>query len=287
MTDRTELIPLGIDHLTLSGMPPTEFIDLAAEANLQSVSLWSELRDNPFGAAHWSLINDAALRRSVRERIAATGIDLALGEAWALQPDTDASGCIPMVEAFADLGCGAINMVSSEKDRSRELEQAHEFAEIVTGAGMTVAWEYGSQCQADVLGVLDDIRQMRRAGLSVQLLIDPMHFTRRGHRAEELAGVEPELIGYFQICDVPLVGTGKYMDEALHRRLPPGDGELPLHDIVRVMPEGMIYSMEIPQVARVHAGESRLELVIEAAEKCRRIIAAARHPQVETSDVPA
>jgi len=278
MTDRTDTIPLGMDHLTVSGMLPTDFIDLAAEANLQSVSLWSELRDNPFGAAHWSLIDDAALRRSVRERLAVTGIDLALGEAWLLQPDVDASGCIPTVEAFADLGCRAINMVSAEKDRSREMEQARKVAEIVTGAGMTVAWEYGSRCQADVRGVLDDIRQMRGAGLSVQLLIDPMHFTRRGQRAEELVGVEPELIGYFQICDVPLIGTGKYMEEALHRRLPPGDGELPLHDIVRVLPEGVIYSMEIPQVARAHAGESHLELVIEAAEKCRRVIATARHP---------
>jgi len=36
--------------------------------------------------------------------------------------------------------------------------------------------------------------------------------------------------------------------------------------------------MEIPQVARAHAGESHLELVIEAAEKCRRVIATARPP---------
>lgn len=276
MANKTNIIPLGMDHLTVSGMLPTEFIDLAARANLQSVSLWSELRDNPFGAAHWSLIDDAALRRSVRERLAATGVDLALGEAWVLQPDAEASGCIPTVEAFADLGCRAINIVSFEKDRAREVEQAHKVAEIVCNAGMTVVWEYGSQCQADVLGVLEDIRQMRGAGLDAQLLIDPMHFTRRGQRAQELVGVEPELIGYFQICDVPLVGEGKYMEEALHRRLAPGDGELPLHDIIRVLPDGVTYSMEVPQVARAHAGESHLELVLEAAEKCRRVIAAAR-----------
>jgi len=276
MADSIELIPLGIEHLTVSGMPPAEFVELAARADLQSVSLWSALADNPFGFAPWSLIDDAALRRAVRERLAATGIRLALGEAWVLRQGVDASGSKPMIEAFADLGCRAINMVSFETDRAREIEQAHKFAELVSEAGMAVAWEFAGNCQVTLAEAAEEIRRMRAAGQDAELLIDPMHFGRRGLRAEALAAIAPDLIGYFQICDVPLVGKGSYMDEALHRRLPPGDGELPLHEIIRALPDDVTCSMEIPQVARAQAGESHFDLVLDAAGKCRRLIATAR-----------
>ena len=123
--------------------------------------------------------------------------------------------------------------------------------------------------------VAREVRAMRARGLAAHILIDPMHFIRGGEQIANLAALEPELVSYFQLCDVPLVGEGEYMEEALYRRLPPGDGELPLAEIVRALPEGAVISMEIPQRSRIEAGESFIDMVRDAAAKSRALLAEA------------
>ena len=90
----------------------------------------------------------------------------------------------------------------------------------------------------------------------LRLLIDTMHFMRSGSRVEDLASLDPDLIGYVQLSDVPLVATNPdYMDEAMFGRLPPGEGELPLLDILRALPSDRVISLEVPSRTWIDAGD--------------------------------
>lgn len=268
-------IPLGMDHLTVVGMPPVDAIRLAAAAGLQTVSLMAAQKYNPFGFGPWSLLADAPLRREVRAALADNGVAMALGEACLVEPDGGPATWQPLIDLFAELGTPRVNCVSFQLDPVREAEQFEQLAGLVNAAGMTMCWEYSRRRGRNLAEVARQVRALRERGHRADILIDPMHFIRGGEQVATLAALEPGLVSYFQVCDVPLVGEGEYMDEALYRRLPPGDGELPLVEIVRALPPGVVYSMEIPQVPLFAAGVSHLDRVKAAAAKSRAMLAAA------------
>lgn len=268
-------IPLGADHLTVCAMPPVAFIDLAREAGLQSVSLLGDSRHDVFGFPAWSLVADPALRRAVRARLAAGDVALALGEGCRIEPGEDVARCAPLIEAFAELGAARLNIVSFEYDAAREAEQLEQLAAMIRAAGLAMSFEYSRRRRRTLVHVAELVRQLRAAGAEAGILIDPMHFVRGGEEIATLAalGREPGMIAYFQICDVPLIGTGDYSDEAMNRRLPPGEGELPLAALVDVLPDGVVWSMEIPQVPLAQAGVSHLDRMKAASARSRDLLA--------------
>jgi sugar phosphate isomerase/epimerase len=99
------------------------------------------------------------------------------------------------------------------------------------------------------------------------LLLDTLHIQRCGVTAAELAAVDQALLGYLQLCDAPArpphgIGVPAQMPrgqqaragddavlEARTMRLPPGEGELPLAELLGVLPDGLPVSVEAPSLA--------------------------------------
>ena len=76
------------------------------------------------------------------------------------------------------------------------------------------------------------------------------------------------MIGYAQLCDVPRVSKSpNYADEARYERLPPGEGELPLREFVRVLPSDLIVGLEIPMLARAEQGIGPLERLADCVRR--------------------
>src|SRR5690606_12659160 len=80
---------------------------------------------------------------------------------------------------------------------------------------------------------------VRGVGLpNFSLLIDTMHFFRLGNTVAEFAALDPALVGYVQLADAPWEARFEtYMEEAMYERMAPGDGELPLAELLRHTPE--------------------------------------------------
>jgi len=55
---------------------------------------------------------------------------------------------------------------------------------------------------ADLPTALAAVRDVGRSNF--RLLIDTMHLVRSGSGASDLARIDPNLIGYIQLCDAPL-----------------------------------------------------------------------------------
>lgn len=91
-----------------------------------------------------------------------------------------------------------------------------------------------------------------------------------GATPADLAAIDPALIGDVQLCDVPLRSPFKtYFEEARYDRRIPGEGELPLTDILSVVPEDGVIGLEAPLRARMMAGE-------DTATRLSHSVAAAR-----------
>lgn len=264
---------LGIDHLTVLGMPPLDFIDLAAAAGCDSVSLFPDLfAINPFDFPHWSLVTDKALRREVLRRLNDLGVVFALAEGCNIAPDRDVASYAPLLEAFHELGARRVNIVSFEPDLARDFDQTCQLVELAAGSGLRMCAEFSARAGRPKLDAF--MLRLEQAG-GVAAMIDAMHFFAAGQKVTDLARFDPSRFVQLQICDIRLGEVAaNYMEAALHERLPPGEGELPLADLVAALPPGITISMEIPQRALALTGTPHLARVKAAAARCREVIGA-------------
>lgn len=97
---------------------------------------------------------------------------------------------------------------------------------------------------------------------------NPHGYVRAGHTASDLEAIDPSLIGYVQLSDHTISQQGAlYRDDTMDRRVP-GEGELPLREILAVVPSDVVIGLEVPMRSRAEAGES-------AEEQARRCVEAA------------
>jgi sugar phosphate isomerase/epimerase len=95
-------------------------------------------------------------------------------------------------------------------------------------------------------------RLIRASGATnARILLDTLHLARSGGSAADVLATDPSLLSYIQICDARVEGPSldKLRWEAQNDRLLPGEGVLPLTDIVRAMPPDTVVSVETPVLA--------------------------------------
>jgi len=91
--------------------------------------------------------------------------------------------------------------------------------------------------------------------------------------AADLAVLDPDLIGYVQLCDAPLVSKfSSYMQEAMTERMVPGQGELPLLEILEAVPRDRIVSLELPLLSQAKAGIGPLERLRPAVAAAKALL---------------
>lgn len=264
---------LAIEFLTVYGLPPVEFVDLAADLGCRHIS--TGLMPPPYNPYHhpaWSLRDDAMLRRNLMAAMRDRGVSIALGEGFSIRADVDVSARAGDLAVFRELGVTRINTVAMDPDLHRCIDQIGALVEMATAADMETTLEF---MPVSVIGnltaALAVIQQVGSPDL--RLLIDTMHFFRSGSRLEDLATVDPDRLGYVQLCDAPLSPANPdYMEEAMFERLPPGAGELPLHDLLQVLPHNLVISLEVPQRAQVAAGTSPRQWAVRCVEAARDLL---------------
>ena len=100
-----------------------------------------------------------------------------------------------------------------------------------------------------------------------------MHLVRSGSGATELAAIDADQIGYAQLNDTTLrPRIDNYMEEAMFERMVPGEGELPLHDLLSALPVDMVLEIEVPQGSLALAGVSPLDRLRPCVEAARRLV---------------
>jgi sugar phosphate isomerase/epimerase len=128
--------PLSIDFLSVFGMPPVAFVDLAAELGCQHVSM-APTPDayNPHGYPAWSLRDDEALRRDLLDALADRGLSISIGEGPFVFPGKDVADCEGDVELMAELGAPRLVTLSFDPDPDRTCDQFRRLADMAAAPG--------------------------------------------------------------------------------------------------------------------------------------------------------
>jgi len=122
---------LGIEQLSVFGLPPVEFVTLAADLGCSCISAaLSAIPYNPHGYVPFSLKDDIALRRNMIAAMRDRGVAISLGEGCTVRADRDIREMAVDMDIMRELGAERINTVSLDPDRARSFDQFAVLAEM-------------------------------------------------------------------------------------------------------------------------------------------------------------
>lgn len=214
-------------------------------------------------------VTEPADFRAVARTLADFGLELFDVEVHRI--GTDTGGPERLVEAAAELGARHLLVVSDLDDLGRTRDELGLLAERCRDAGVVAAVEYMAWTTPSDPATAIELA----AATGCVVVCDVLHHTRVGAGVEDLAAlVESGRLGWVQLCDAPArapASRAALVDEARHHRCPPGDGDLPLADLLAQLPATVPLSVEV-QSDSLTRRLTPLERAALLAERSRRLI---------------
>jgi sugar phosphate isomerase/epimerase len=235
----------GLDHQTMLDLAPPEFVAVAAGAGFDAVGL--RIAPVSRGEQTWPAGPGSPLLAETMRRCGDTGLVVLDVEAIRLEPGLGLAGCESVLETAAALGARYLNVICADPDTARFTDRLAELVQMARPFRVRPVIEFMAWRPLRTLaGAVAIATGSGGAGL----LLDTLHIQRCGATTEEIAAVDPALLGYLQLCDAPAnAQTGDAVTEARTMRLLPGAGELPLRDVLGVLPEDLPVAVEAPSLA--------------------------------------
>jgi sugar phosphate isomerase/epimerase len=268
---------LGIGFLGGFGLPPVEFVNLTADLGCRQMStVVRGLPLVPLGYPPYSL-KDAKLRRDVLAAMNHRGVTISLGDGFLVLPGADMHTFAADLDALAELGVPRINVVSLDPDVARTFDQFAILTELAAQRNIqTVVELVPGLTVGDLPTALAARDHVGRSDF--RLLIDTMHLVRSGSGAADVAAIDPDHIGYAQLNDTTLgPRMENYMEEAMFERMVPGEGELPLGEILSALPRDIVIELEVPRRSLALAGVSPIDRLRPCVEAARRLLSEVAH----------
>ncbi len=243
---------ISLAHLTVLDTTPPELVTIAAAAGFRTVGI--RLTATPsVGIPPYDALHDGPVLRETLARLADTGVSVLDTEFLRFEPDQPVGVPEGFLEVSARLGAKHVLVMSAEPEEARTVDRFSELCDRAAAYGLEVCLEFAIYTGVRTLAhAAHVVAQAKRPNASV--LIDALHFSRSGGVPAHVAQIDPALLRYAQICDASAEiprpdDTAALIREARTGRLLPGDGGLPLRELIRAMPDTAPLAVEAPCAA--------------------------------------
>jgi sugar phosphate isomerase/epimerase len=267
---RDRMRNLSLGSSTLFNASPLETVAAAAAGGFDAVGV--RVAGRRPGDGSTPVIGNAAAIRDLCRRRDDAGIAITHVTAYWVTPDLSLPDFLPVIDAAAALGAGTIVVNCGDPDEGRFASFMAGYCEAAARHRLKLALEF--MPYSDARSIEQAARLVRCAAQSnLGLMIDPLHLARSGGTPADVRRLDPGIIHMVQLCDAPLAAppASGLRQEALGDRLYPGEGGLPLHELLDAVPPQVQLDVEAP--CRQHAGLAPDEQGKIAGEKSRRFLA--------------
>ena len=240
---------LSLAHLTMVDAHPLELVDAAIAGGFNAIGL----RIVPPTPADTivPVVSDESLIRELLAKTADAGISVLDVESIWIGPNIDVVALRPALEVAQRLGTANVLTMGFDPDEARLTDSFARLCEEAARYGLRVGLEFAAYTHAASIRQAQRIvSQARQSNGGV--LVDALHLARSGGTAADIAMLDPQWLAYAQICDARgprPASTDALRREARSDRYYPGEGELPLVQMLDALPEGLPIGVEAP-VAR-------------------------------------
>jgi len=177
------------------------------------------------------------------------------------------------------LGATSLNVVQgfgSELDLDRAAEDLAGVCERAANHGLRVTVEFLPWSGIPDVATACDLVE-RTGCANATICFDTWHWFRGGGGIEEIRGIPGERIGSTQFNDAPVQSWENLVDETMEARLEPGEGAMPLVEVVQVLDEiGSKAPIGVEVFNSRHASMAPDEVGRKTALAMRRVLAEAR-----------
>jgi sugar phosphate isomerase/epimerase len=262
---------LSLAHLSVLDATPPQLVTVAAQAGFRRIGI--RLSATPsVGVPPYDMLGDTPVLRETLARLADTGVSVLDVEFLRFEPDMPQGIPEGFLEAGARLGAQYVLVMSAEPIEARTVERFCDLCERARQYGLHVCLEFA--IYTGVRTLADAARLVKQSGCAnASVLVDALHFSRSGGVPSDIAGMDASLFKYAQICDAaaPIPSEpGDLIREARGGRLLPGEGALPLRDLVAALPAAIPLAVEAPVAAT--AGLPALERAQRAYRSMRALL---------------
>jgi sugar phosphate isomerase/epimerase len=237
---------LGLAHLTALDLAPVALVAEAARAGFSFIGL-RVIPVTAGGPAYPTRVGTDA-HRELKRSLAGEGVRLNEIEFVQLTPRVDIPALAGLFEAAADLGAVAVIASGDDDDPVRLTAHFADLCDLAQQFGLRVDLEFmrwraiGSLPQAEAI--------VRGAGkANGTILVDALHLHRSGGKPGDLISIPAHHLRAVQICDAVAdmpASDAAIIAEAREGRLPPGEGALPLGELLEALPADASLSVEMP-----------------------------------------
>jgi sugar phosphate isomerase/epimerase len=240
---------ISLAHLTVLDTTPPELVTVAAAAGFRTIGIRLTARPS-VGVPPYDILREGPLLRETLLRLRDTGVSVLDTEFLRFEPDQPVGIPEGFLEVSARLGAKHVLVMSAEPEEARTLERFCELCDRAASYGLQVGLEFAIYTGVRTLAhAAQVIAKAKRSNASI--LIDALHFSRSGGLPAHVKTVDPSLFRYAQLCDASAdmpapTDTPALIREARTGRLLPGEGVLPLAELVAALPAMMPLAIEAP-----------------------------------------
>lgn len=236
----------SLGHLTVLGTSPADLVEIAARAGYDAVDPLVGMPANPSYPIMPIRANDPETRR-MAAALKSNGLYIQNADGLVLGGATDHDLCKSVIEVLHDLGAHSLNVVVFDNDLSRALADLVAIDLLCQQAGIKVSIEF--LAFATIRSPDEALNLIARTGSSnIRIMVDALHLAQADVAPSTLRDIDPARIACAQLCDAPAnLDFESYQRRAIYDRLAPGEGQLPLVDLMRVLPADMVCSVEVPR----------------------------------------
>ena len=258
-----------------------EMVEAAVAGGYRGITLWPSDVDRAHAEGH----SDADLRGLLADNeLVVVDLDPLLD--WTPQASPkpgEARFGSPTEDEFyaiaASLGGRSINVAQgfgSELDLDRAAEDLAGVCDRAKEHGLLITVEFLPWSGIPDVATAHDL--ITRCGRdNATILVDTWHFYRGSSTLEQLRAVPGDKVGSVQLNDAPARVPGDLLAETMEARLCPGEGDIPLVDIVRALDEiGADAPLGVEVFNKRHEGMKPADVGRQTAEATRRLLAEAR-----------
>lgn len=256
---------VSLSHLTVLDVGPPKLISLAANAGFRSVGI--RLCSPMPGGVSYPLRAGSAEMRDTLSEMRALDVTVLDIEVVRITDDTRIEDYESVFEAGAELGAKRVCINVDDAAHNRVVERLSGLCELAAPFGLSLdvefmIWRPVARLQ-DAARLIEDVNKP-----NAFILLDALHLFRSGGTVADVAALDAGLIGSVQLCDAPLIAppASEIIAEARGARLLPGEGELPLQELLAALPGDVPLSAEVP-LAREPNLQNRAKLVHEATKR--------------------
>jgi sugar phosphate isomerase/epimerase len=266
-----------LHQMNAAGVEPDDFVRLAADSGCNRVTMFAYNGNATLPSTNTGLTYPTPIsadkKEAVRRALAETGVALDGVEFFPITAEVDFEAYKPALAIGADLGArravGHVFIV----DDALVVDRIGAFCDLAASFGLRFTSEFcpmtvGNPSLPRAKWLVD---QVGRDDFAIG--VDMLHTVRSGATAADLAKLDPRYFGIVQICDAQGAGQSSDYIKDVHNREIPGQGDLPLHELLNAVPAAQPIEIEVPAQRRRASGVTAAEHVRDAVAGTRAVVA--------------